>query len=123
MSAIQTPNVLTFKCGAAISKGMVVKPGSDRDHVVKSAAATSLNLGLAMNDTTTAEDLVEIALPGGGGKALVGSGGCHFGDLLTSDSSGTLVVTTTPGDRYIAMAMDDASAGDLVAVAVVAGLI
>ena len=123
MASFQTANVLTFKCGAAIVKGSVVKPGADDDHVVLSAAATSKNLGIAMNDTTTAEDLVEVAFPGGGAKALLGSGGCAVGDLLTSDSAGSLVVTTTPGDRYVAMALAAGSENDLVSVLVVNGLI
>lgn len=123
MAAIFPPNVLTFKAGAAIAKGCVVKPGADNQHVIVSAAATSKNLGIAQNAVTTAEDKVEVAVPGGGAKALLGSGGCAFGDLLTSDANGALVVTTTPGDRVVAMAMDDGSAGDLVAVHVVCILI
>lgn len=122
MASHSPSNALTFKCGAAISKGMCVKPGSDTLHVIKSAAATSKNLGIALNTTTTAEDKVEIALPGGGAKALLG-GSVSFGDLLTADSAGKLVATTTPGDRYVCMAMDDGSAEDLCAVHVVVGLI
>jgi hypothetical protein len=122
MSAHLQPNALTLKCDAAIAKGMAVKPGTDRDHVVKSSVATSLSIGLAMNTTTTAEDKVEVALPGGGAKALL-VGSVSFGDLLAPDSTGKLVATTTPGDRYIAMAMEDGVAGDLIAVHVVAGLI
>lgn len=122
MASMFTPNVLTFKCDSAISKGMCLKPGTDKDHVVKSAAATSKNYGIALNDTTTAEDKVEVAVPGGGAKALLG-GTAAVGDLLTSDSSGYLVVTTTPGDRYIAVCMEDGVVGDLVGVMVQAGLI
>ncbi len=123
MASFQQSNVLTFKCGGVIAKGSVVKPGADADHVVVSAAATSKNLGIAMNTTTTAEDLVEVAFPGGGAKAKLGSGGCAIGDLLTSDASGTLVVTTTPGDRYVAMALADGAENDLVSVVMVTGLI
>lgn len=122
MSAIAMPNVLTFKAGAAISKGMVVKPGADDQHILKSALATSKNFGIAMNDATTADDKVEVALPGGGAKALLG-GTVAFGDMLTSDANGKCVATTTPGDRVIGVAMQDGVANDLIAAHVVSFLI
>ncbi len=122
MSAIRPPNVLTFKCGAAIEKGMIVKPGADNQHVIKSAAATSKNMGIALNATTTAEDKVEVAGVGGGAKVLLGDT-VAFGDLITSDSAGKGVATVTAGDRYVAMALEDGVVGDLIAVDVVMGLI
>lgn len=106
------PNIQTVKCDAAISKGMVVKHGTDNVHVAKSAAATSSHIGIAQSSPTTAEDLVEIALPGGGAKGYAG-GTITRGDLLTSDSSGYLVSTTTPGDRIVAVAMASAVVNDL----------
>jgi hypothetical protein len=113
---------LAFKADAAIAKGTAVKPGSDNMHVAVSASATSKNMGIAQTVATTAEDAIEIALPGGGAKGLAG-GSWSFGDLLTPTTDGSLIVTTTPGDRYIAMAMEDAVIGDLASVEVVAGLI
>lgn len=122
MSSIFPQNVLVFKCAAAIVKGVVVKPGADKDHAIVSAAATSLNFGINQTLTTTAEDKMEVAMPGGGAKGLAG-GTFYFGDLLTADSAGKLVATTTPGNRYIAMALEDAVAEDLASVFVCAGLI
>lgn len=117
MSAHAPANVLTYKADGAISKGMVVKPGSDRDHVAKSVLATSKNFGIAMNTVTTAEDKVEVALPGGGAKGLLG-GTVSFGDLLTADSAGKLVATTTANDKVVAQAMEDGVVDDLIAVMV-----
>ncbi len=122
MSSIYPANTLTFKCGAAIAKGTAVKPGADRDHVIVSAAKTSLNLGIAQNATTTAEDKVEVAMPGGGSKALLG-GTAYFGDLLAPTTDGSLIVTTTAGDRVIAMALEDGVVGDMISVMVTAILI
>jgi hypothetical protein len=123
MSSHANPNALTFKAGSTgIVKGCVVKPGADNKHVLISAAATSKNLGLALGAASAAEDKVEVALPGGGAKGLLG-GTVSFGDLLTSDASGNCVATTTPGDRYVAMAMEDGVAGDLISVHVITGLI
>jgi len=112
MASTFAPQIQTFKADAAISKGMVVKFGTDSKHVAKSALATNLNIGVAQSAPTTAEDLVEVALPGGGAKGLAG-GSITKGDLLTSDTAGKMVSTTTPGDRVIGVAMDDASADDL----------
>ena len=112
MSSHACPNVLTFKAGGAIPKGSVVKPGADREHVAKATAATDKSFGLAQNAAAAAEDLVEVALPGGGAKALAG-GSISFGDLLAADSNGALVATTTANDRVVAVAMEDAVAGDL----------
>ncbi len=124
MSVHSQPRVLTFYAGSTgIVKGCVVKPGADGKHVLISAAATSLNIGFAMNAAAAAGDKVEVALPGGGAKALVGSATPAFGDLLTADANGAVIVTTTPGDRYIAIAMEAGVVGDLIAVEVVAGLI
>lgn len=122
MASINSPRIATFKAGAAIAKGKCVKPGADRDHVLVSAAATSKNVGIAQNAVTTAEDKVEVALPGGGAKALL-AGTVSYGDLLAPDSSGAFVATTTAGDRYVAMAMEDGVAADIIAVEVVCGLI
>jgi len=118
MSSYAQPNVLTFKAGAAIAQGCVVKPGADREHVLVSAAATSKNFGIAMNAASAAEDKVEVALPGGGAKGLAG-GTVAFGDLLTSDADGKLVATTTANDRAVAMAMEDAVVGDLFSVHII----
>lgn len=120
MSSHAKANALTFFAGAAISKGMVVKPGADNKHVLKSASATSKNFGIAMGDAAAAEDLVEVALPGGGAKGLLG-GTVSFGDLLTSDANGKLVATTTTADRYVATAMEDGVSGDLISVHISVG--
>lgn len=118
MSSYANPNMLTFKAGAAIAEGSVVKPGADNQHVLVSAAATSKNFGIAQNAATAAEDKVEVAMPGGGAKGLAG-GTVAFGDLLTSDASGKLVATTTANDRVVAIAMEDAVVNDLFSVHVV----
>lgn len=123
MASIYPANILTFKAAAAIAKGKVVIAGADDDHVAVSTVATAKNIGILQTATTEAEGKAEVALPGGGGKALLGSGGAAFGDLLTSDSNGALVVTTTPGNRVMAMALQAGSENDLISVMVLAQLI
>lgn len=123
MSAISYPKLLTFKASAAIALGSAVKGGADNAHVSICSAKTDKHVGIAQNAVTAAEEKIEVALPGGGAKGLLGAGGAAFGDLLAPTTDGSLIVTTTAGDRYIAMAMEAGSAGDIIAVEVVAGLI
>lgn len=118
MSSYAQPNVLTFKAAAAIPQGSVVKAGADNKHVAKATAATQKCIGVAQNLASAAEDKVEVALPGGGGKGLAGDT-IAFGDLLTSDANGALVATTTANDRVVAMAMEDAVVGDLFSIHVI----
>jgi hypothetical protein len=122
MSVHKQAMPLSFLATAAIAKGKAVKIGADNKHASVASAATDKQFGIAMCDVTTAEDVVEVAMPGGGAKGLAG-GTISAGDLLTSDGNGKLVATTTAGNRYIAMAMEDAVENDLFSVEVVAGLI
>lgn len=122
MASSSEQKVLTFKAAAAIALGKVVKAGADREHVAVCSAATDKSVGILQNAPDAAEAASEVALPGGGGKALLG-GTVSFGDLLAPDSAGALVATTTPGDRYIAVAMEDGVVNQIIGVEVVAGLI
>jgi hypothetical protein len=123
MSQSLAPNVLTYLCAAALAKGVAVKVGADDKHVVVATAATDKVLGITQNATTVAEQSVEVAIPGGGGKALLGVGGAIPGDLLVSNGTGGLIASTTPGDRWIAMAIETGLVGDIVGVDVCVGLI
>lgn len=109
---------LGFKAAAAISRGMAVKAGADNKHVDKATAGTDKIIGLAMNTVTAAEDTIDVALPGGGAVGLLGDT-VAFGDLLTADSGGKLVATTTANDRVVAIAMDAGAVNDLISVHVV----
>lgn len=120
MASTFQQNMVIYKAGAAISKGMVVKFDTSDDHVIKAALATNSLIGIAQTAATTAEDLVEVALPGGGAKGLSG-GVITRGALLTSDTSGKLVSTTSTADRIIGVALASAAADDLFDVMVVAG--
>lgn len=114
-----TPNVLTFKADAAISQGMAVKFGTDKEHVAKGSANTSDCIGICLTTgVTTAEDLVEVAIPGGGGEALLG-GSVSMGQELVSHTDGSLVVAQAAGDKVIAIAMEDGVSGDIISVQVV----
>ncbi len=121
MSSHSQSRILTFKADGAIAKGKAVKLGSDREHVVVAAGNTDACIGIAQNAVTTAEDLVEVAIPGGGAKGLAKEN-IAVGKFLVANADGSLEQTNADGDRIIGMAMESAVAGDLFSVEVVAGL-
>lgn len=122
MSSYAKPKVLGFKATAAIAEGKAVTLDSTGKLVTASNAKTDLSVGIAQNAATAVNDYVEVALPGGGAKALAG-GSIAAGDLLAPTTGGALITTVTAGDRWIAVAMEAASSGDLFSVHVSAGLI
>jgi len=111
------PKVVTYKAGAAISRGMAVKYGADKEHVVKAAANTDRCFGIALNDAASAEDLVEVALPGGGAYALL-SENVGAGKDLCAHTDGSLAIVNAEGDQIVARALEDGSSGALVPVLV-----
>lgn len=111
------PIVVTYKAGAAISRGMAVKYSADKEHVVKAAANTDRCFGIALNDAASAEDLVEVALPGGGAYALCGEN-ISAGKDVCAKSDGSVEVVNSEGDQIIARALEDGSSGALVPVIV-----
>jgi hypothetical protein len=117
MASHSEPRILVYKADGAIPKGSAVKIGSDSEHVVVGSANTDDCVGVAQNAVTAAEDLVEVALPGGGGKGLAGES-ITAGKLLVSHTDGSLVQTNASADRVIGMALEDASADDVFAIEV-----
>lgn len=122
MSAHYPASVLTYNSSAAIAKGKAVTLDATGKIVTAANAVTDKSIGIAMNAATGADEKVEVALPGGGAKALAG-GSISAGDLLAPTTGGALIATTTATNRYIAVALEDAVSGDLFSVQVAAGLI
>lgn len=118
MSSSRAPIIEVYLADAAISKGMAVKMGTDFKHVAKSSANTNHHIGIAQSAPTAAEDQVEVAMPGGGAKALL-SGTVAIGDFLTGHTDGGLVVCDGAGDVVIAQALQAGVSGDLINVQVV----
>ncbi len=121
MASHTEPRIYVSNADAAIVKGTAVKFGTDFKHVAKCTAASDKSCGIAQNDVSTAEDLVEVARPGGGAKALAG-GSINTGDLLTATTDGSLIVGSA-GNRLVAVAMQDALINDIFSVEVALGTI
>lgn len=122
MAAYFPPNILAFNASAAIASGKAVTLDATGKIVTAANAATDKSVGIAQNAVTAAGDKVEVAVGGGGAKALAG-GTVAAGDLLVPTTGGALIASTTPGDRYVAVAMESAVVSDLFSVHMALGLI
>lgn len=122
MASSSEPKIYSFLSAAAIAKGVAVKAGADNNHLAICSAKTDKSVGITQNSQDAAEKTLEVALPGGGGKALCG-GTVAVGDLLAPTTDGSLIATTTAGDTYIARAMQAGVVGDIIGVEIVSGLI
>lgn len=112
MASSLAPVILTFKADGVIAKGKAVKIGSDSKHVVLCSLASDHGIGVAQGDAAAAEDMVEVAVVGGGAKGLA-QATISAGQLLVSHTDGALKKASALGDRVVAVAMEDAVAGDL----------
>ncbi len=118
MASSSAPRILTFKAAAAMAAYKAVKAGADDQHVAVASAGSDKVIGIGQSAPTAAEDPIEVAINGGGAKALLGVGGAAFGDKLVSDASGTFIVSTTANDRVVCIAMGAGVAGDVIGVEV-----
>jgi len=119
MAASSKPRIYTFKVDVSVARGRAVKLNSaDGQHVTVCAATTDNPVGIAQNDTSASGDFIEVALPGGGAKALLG-GSVSKGNRLSSTTDGSLIKASGSGDEIIAEAMQDGVSGDIIAVEVV----
>lgn len=107
----------SFLADAAVAKGKAVKIGTDRRHVAVGAANTDRCIGIQQNTTTSAEDVAEVALPGGGGKALLGEA-VSAGNDLCAHTDGRFVIVNAEGDQILCRAMEDGAENDLIGVEV-----
>lgn len=118
MSAMVKPLIATFEASAAISKGKAVKFGSNNKTVTQSSATTDKSIGIAQNAAVSAGDLVEVALSGGGAKALAKTT-ISAGDILGVNADGSIQKVASAADRVVGHAMEDAVAADIFAMHVV----
>jgi hypothetical protein len=113
---------MTFLADGAMSRGIAVCFGSDDQHVTGAGdqGAGAKVIGILQNDPTGPEDYAEVALPGGGAKAKLGDAVSAGDFLIHNYSSNDLVHQSTHAtvERICAMALEDGSGGDLIAVEV-----
>lgn len=95
-----------------------MKLSTDNLHVTICGASTDDAIGIAQNVTANAGDKCEVAVPGGGAKALA-HGTINAGELVVPYTDGSLQPTTGSGDSVIGIAMQAAVAGDIFEVQVI----
>lgn len=121
MSVMVKPRIATFEAAAAISKGQAVTLSSNGKTVTKVSSTTAESIGIAQNSVTIVGDLVEVALSGGGGKALA-KATIAAGDLLGHNADASIQKVASANDRIIGVAMESAVAGDIFQVDVLVGM-
>lgn len=108
----------TYLAGGTIVKGHAVKLSAE-DTVIECTANGDHSLGIAQSAATTGQS-VEVALPGGGGKAVLGED-VTIGASLVSHTDGTLVKVNATTDFVVAMATVAGSSGNTIGVEVLHG--
>lgn len=122
MASVSTPRIESFKATADYSAKQycAVTFGADDEHATVQSSAGGRCFGILQNAPNAANAIAEVALPGGGAKAVLG-GTVTRGNFLKSDANGALVAAATDKDEYVAKAMASGVAGDVIAVEVILG--
>lgn len=121
MAISSAPRILVFLADGAIAKGKAVKIGSDNQHVVVCSATTDQAIGICQVAVTTAGDQVEVAINGGGAKALA-KAAIAAGDILGINADGAIQKAAAAHDRVVGIAMESASAADIFSMEVALGM-
>ncbi len=114
MAVAIKPLIATFEANTAVAKGQAVKLTASKSgkKVDPCAATTDLSIGVAQNAAVNVGDLVEVAMPGGGGKGLAKTT-IAAGNILGHNADGSLQKLASASDKIIGQALDDAVAGDI----------
>jgi hypothetical protein len=111
--------VKTMLADAAITRGMVVKFGTDEDHVAVTSAATSVPIGIALDTADAAEDPVSIALLGAytGTLKVVAGAAITIDDWVQGTTAGVAITWAATG-YCVGHALQAAqAAGDIIEIA------
>lgn len=113
--------VVSYKAETAVDPYRAVKPGTAENQVVEGAANTDRCIGISANSLAdgqvAAGSVVEVFMPGGGGKMILGETVAK-GDDLVSHTDGSGVKPNAEGDQIIARALKAGVAGDVIPVIV-----
>jgi len=82
--------------------------------IVLAAAATDVLIGVLMNKPNAGENAdVQLINSQGTCKVILG-GSVSAGNMLTADSAGKAVATTSTGNYILGMALEDGDSGDVI---------
>ncbi len=111
-----------YTATTAVPKRTLVKFGAADNTVVPAAAATDLIIGVSGDDAAAIGERCDVFMVGNIAEVVAG-GTIVRGALITADSAGAGISTTTAGNRYVGIAEVSGAAGDFVSVIVAPGLI
>jgi hypothetical protein len=104
---------VTRKCDAVLADGVIVKKGTDDDHVAVTTAATENPLGLTMNATDAAEGTVGIELfSSPGTKVATASGAVAVNDRVCAAAAGAAAKLSATGGTYFVIGRAITAAAD-----------
>jgi len=115
MAFVNEEQLFSIKAGADLSslQHYIVKLGSTEDTIEKSTAASDAILGVLQNKPTSGQ-MASVAV--GGITKVIAGGSVSAGNLVTADSNGKAIATTSGGDHVLGMALQAASTGDIFAI-------
>jgi hypothetical protein len=120
MASTSTPRILIFKADGSITSGKAVKAGHADGFVAIGAATTDKCIGIAQNTASASGKFIEVAINGGGAKALLG-GSVASGHDVVCTTDGTLIVPGASADEIIGRAVEGGVSGDIVDIEVYYG--
>ena len=114
MSNQNEGNNRTFKAAADYSaKKYYIMKVSASNVVTLASAATDALVGILMNEPESGANAdVKMRSAAGTGRVIAG-GTVAVGALVTTDSAGKAIATTTDGDEVLGRAMEAAVSGDI----------
>ena len=106
--------IKSFKTATDLSaKQYFIVKLSAAQTVALASAATDILIGVLRNEPESGQ-AAEVHMINGGASAKVKAGGTiSAGDMITSDSAGKAVATTTTGNYVLGMALEAAVDGDV----------
>lgn len=121
MSGTENIECISIPAGADLSALQFTAIGLGADKLAASAvAATSAIIGILQNKPTI-NQAAAVAISGVA-KAKAG-GTWGSGDKLTATTGGVLIATTTTGNHYVGIAMQDAVINDIAQVLIQPGVV
>lgn len=118
MSQYNEGKLLTFEAAGDLSakQYLIVKPGSGENDIAVASAASDELLGVLQNDPVQYQ---EAAVMIDGTTKVIAGGSISKGAMITTDSNGKAIATTTAGNKVIGIAIEDADANDVFEMAIV----
>lgn len=100
------------RAGGAIREGRVVVEGAAEGYVIEGATAGTVPaFGISVQAAAAAEDIIDIVcVPGMIAKCEAG-GTIGYGDRLTFNNAGELIVATATSEYVVGLALEAASDG------------